>query len=210
LIVPDAGHADQAAGYPQPMTFGGPATNPAALGTGSVLDWPRARWPRIILLVAVLLAAGVGVASAMATSHRHGTYHPGDCVVVAPSTGGELHATGAACDTDPSFTVAKLADRTGGCAPDGSNAYDRFAPPFADAGTGRLCLVPNLVAGHCYRLGAAVGVWNLVDCVGAETATIKVTKRLDADDARACVPESRLPARTYPAPPRTYCLGLAT
>jgi hypothetical protein len=187
------------------MTFGGPAP-----GTGSVHEWPRSPWPRLVpfVVVGMMLAAGIGAAALVITHHRNGTYHAGDCVVVAPSAAGELHATEAACDTDPSFTVAKLADRTGACAPDGSDGYDRFGPPVADSGTGRLCLVPNLVAGHCYRLGVAVGVWNLVDCAGAGAATIKVTKRLDADDARACVPQSQLPARTYPAPPRTYCLGL--
>jgi hypothetical protein len=194
------------------MTVGGPGTNPAAPGTGSVLEWPRAQWPRLAFFVVVglMLGAAIGAAAAMLTNHGHSTYRAGDCVVVAPSTAGELHATEAACDTDPSFTVAKLADTAGDCAPDGANAYDRFGPPLADSGTGRLCLVPNLVVGHCYRLGAAVGVWNLVDCTGAGAATVKVTKRFDADDAQACVPGTQLPARTYAAPPRTYCLGLPT
>jgi hypothetical protein len=171
---------------------------------------PRPQLPRLILLalvvVALMLTAGVGVAAWALTGHRHHTHQVGDCVVVAPFTGGELRASRASCDTDPSFTVAKLADRTGECAP---NGYDRFGPPSADSGTGRLCLVPNLVVGHCYRLGVAVGVWSLVDCAGAGPATIKVTQRLDTDDARACVSGSQLPPRSYPAPPRTYCLGLA-
>lgn len=152
-----------------------------------------------VLLIAAAVVAVVG--------HYHArTYQAGDCVVVASSTEGELHAARAACDTDPSFTVAKLTDRVDDCAP---NDYDRFTPPSADSGTGRLCLVPNLVVGHCYRLGVAVGIWNLVDCRGAGPATIKVTDRLDTADAGACGTDGQLPARSYPAPPRTYCLGLA-
>lgn len=167
----------------------------------------RRRWPWIVLpavLAGALLIAG---AVAVLGGHRqHGSYRAGDCVVVASSVAGELHAARAACDTDPSFTVAKLTDRADDCAPDD---YDRFTPPSADTATGRLCLVPNLVVGHCYRLGVAVGIWNLVDCRGAGPATVKVTDRLDTDDAAACGIAGRLPARSYPTPPRTYCLGLA-
>ncbi|MEZ0362602.1 hypothetical protein ACAG26_02700 [Mycobacterium sp. pUA109] len=190
------------------MTFGGPQPAP---GWWLPASPPRpSPWPRLALVAAVVaavLVSGVAVAAWRATGHRHDAYRPGDCVVVEASTGGELHASRARCDTDPSFTVAKLANPAGGCAPSG---YDRFAPPSADDRTGHLCLVPNLVAGHCYRLGVAVGVWNLVDCTGAGPATIRVTQRLDTDDARACAAGDQLPARSYPAPPRTYCLGLAT
>lgn len=184
------------------MTYGSPRPAPGA--------WtPSARLVVSVLAVAVsvLLAAAVAIAALLVTGHRHGgTYHAGDCVVVASTTAGQLHAAHAACDTDPSFTVAKLTTKTGECAP---NGYDRFGPPSADSGTGRLCLVPNLIVGHCYRLGVAVGMWNLVDCAGAGPATIKVADRLDTDDAQACGPASPLPPRSYPAPPRTYCLGFA-
>lgn len=187
------------------MTYGGPQPD---TGWSAPIPYPaRVRWPLFVLpavFAGVLLIAGTVVAVA---GHRHGgAYRAGDCVVVASSAEGELRAAPAACDTDPSFTVAKLTDRTDGCAPDD---YDRFAPPSADDGTGRLCLVPNLVVGHCYRLGIAVGIWNLVDCRGAGSAAIRVTDRLDTADAGACGTDGGLPARSYPAPPRTYCLGLA-
>lgn len=152
----------------------------------------------------VVMAAAIVVIGGH--SHRGLGYQAGDCVMVMPSAGGELHATKTACDTDASFTVAKLADPAGDCTPKG---YDRFASPQADPATGSLCLVPNLVAGHCYRFGTAVGIWNVNDCADAGPAAIRVTKRVDADDARACLVGTYLPARTYPAPPRTYCLARA-
>lgn len=161
----------------------------------------------LVVVTGLMLPIAVGMAAMATTGHRHSAYHVGECVMVASSSDGELHATKAGCDTDPSFTVAKLAEHAEDCVPTG---YDRFLPPSADSGTGRLCLVPNLVVGHCYGLGIAQGVWNLVDCAGAGPATIKVNNRLDTEDADACVPGSLLPARTYPAPPRTYCLGFAT
>lgn len=204
------------------MTFGSPqpGTGWWVPSAGSPLGgWPWTPPPpepssppllRLVLLafvvvVGLTLPIGVGVAALVATGNRHGAYHVGDCVMMSSSTHGELRATRAECDTDASFTVGKMADRTGGCAPTG---YDHFPPPSADDGTGRLCLVPNLVVGHCYRLGVAVGVWNLVDCAGAGTATIRVADRFDVDDEQACEAADQLSVRTYPAPPRTYCLGI--
>lgn len=201
------------------MTFGSPQPNfgwwvPAAGSPPG--GWPSTPPPssppllRLVLLalvvvVSLTLPIGVGVAALVATGKRNGAYHVGDCVMMASSTGGELKATRAECDTDASFTVGTMVDRTGDCAPTG---YDHFPPPSADAGTGRLCLVPNLVVGHCYRLGVAVGVWNLADCTSADAAMIRVTDRFDVEDEQVCTSEDQLSVRTYPAPPRTYCLGL--
>ncbi|MGH3563018.1 MAG: hypothetical protein ACRDTN_14815 [Mycobacterium sp.] len=164
---------------------------------------PRYIWWLVGLAVAVLVgvAAIAMISFAGYVIQTHG-YQVGDCVVVEPASDGELHTTRTGCDTDPSFTVAKLADRDGNCALDG---YDRFRPPAVDAATGRLCLVPNLVVGHCYRFGVALGVWDLSDCADRAPTVVKVNRRLDTDNAQACSAE--LPARTYPSPPRTYCLG---
>ena len=171
------------------------------------------------VVVGVLL--GVGVTVSVGTHHGspgRGGVRPGDCVeVAAPSPDGELHATAASCSRDPSFTVAKFADPMGDCTP---RRYDQFAPPFADVATGRLCLVPNLVVGHCYRFGVPVGMWDLVDCAGAGRAAIKVTKRVEVDDPNACPTETPSPTppgapgirtltapRALPYPSRTYCYG---
>ena len=194
------------------MTFGGPQPVPSAqLPTISVqarcLPARRFRWWPVALGLGVILGVAFAVTIPMVSglAERALGYQTGDCVVVEPTAGGELHTRATGCGTDPSFTVAGFADQAGTCSPQG---YERFRSPLADGVTGELCLVPNLVAGHCYRFGVAVGIWNVSDCVSAVPAVIKVEKRLDTDDARACSPRSQLPARVYPAPQRTYCLGL--
>jgi hypothetical protein len=199
--MPNAGSAPEAQWWPapnqEPQVFPVPPSSPRL---------SRLVPLAVVVVAGLMLPIAVGMAAMASTGHRHSAYRVGECVMMASSAGGELRATKAGCDTDPSFVVAKMTDHTEDCAPTG---YDRFPPPSADSGTGRLCLVPNLVVGHCYGVGIAQGVWNLVDCAGAGPATIKVNNRLDTDDAGACVPGSLLPARTYPSPPRTYCLGFA-
>ncbi len=185
------------------MAFSGPNTR-----SGRGIWW-------LFAVLGAALTVGVELMVWVGTRQvdsRHSGSAAARCVVVAaPSPDAELHASPARCDTDPSFTVARLADRRGECTP---TRYIQFRPPFADVATGRLCLVPNLVVGHCYRFGVPVGMWELAKCAGAGWATIKVTKRVDADDPHACpsdpepaVPGIRTvavaPALAYPS--RTYC-----
>ena len=177
---------------------------------------PRPVWRWLVLVVlAAVVSAGLGFAVWGATSHagrRTGGYPQGACVVLkAQERGGELHAQRVRCDVDPSFTVAKVADRSDSCGADG---YTRIRPPFSDVATGRLCLVPNLVVGHCYRYGVPRGMWDLVGCEDAGRAAVKVTKRVDSDNPHACPAPTEAPTpgiRTVPMtkqlryPSLTYC-----
>lgn len=171
----------------------------------------RLRWWPLVMVVAVLgLAAGAGVVVHALTTHERAggpppaqnPYRVGECVEVKPAPSGELHAADTACGTDPSYVVSSFIDAAGRCSPD---RFDRFPPPFADAQTGTLCLEPNLVAGHCYRFGTPVGMWEVADCNHPTPAVIKVTKRVDADDDNACPNSQDQLAMPYPSPPRTYC-----
>ena len=160
--------------------------------------------------MALAVAAGGGVVvHAITTSpgraERAG-YRINDCVDIAPSADGLLHASKTSCNTDPSFEVSAYADAAGHCRPD---RFDRFGPPRADPDTGTLCLEPNLLAGHCYRFGDPVGMWKSADCGAAGPAVIKVTKRVDVDDDTACSTGAGELAMAYPAPPRTYCTAPA-
>lgn len=162
-----------------------------------------------LTMSSIALTAAV-VVGTWATMQHSGAAPTTACVVVrAGSPGEELHATRSPCGTDPSFTVAKRADAADRCPP---GRYAQFLPPFADQATGRLCLVPNLVVGHCYRFGVPVGMWDMGRCVGA--ATIKVTRRVDADDSLTCPggtpaePDLAQPVAGHRAlayPSRTYC-----
>jgi hypothetical protein len=170
-------------------------------------------WPVEAVAAALALAAGAGFAIHAITTHSQvprqtaqDGYRIGACVQLKPSPSGELHAANTSCDTDPSFVVSTFADTAGHCNPD---RFDRFGPPFADAQTGTLCLEPNLVAGHCYRFGTPVGMWEPADCAQPGPAVIKVTKRVDVDDDNACPNSQGQLAMPYPSPPRTYCTAPA-
>ncbi len=79
---------------------------------------------------------------------------------------------------------------------------------FADPSTTRLCLVPNLVANHCYVMDMPIGMLQLADCAergGQKGLLVQVTQRLDVRDQRACPAAVGQYAWPYPSPPRTYC-----
>jgi len=157
----------------------------------------------IVAAIAALVFAATGTAIALSLNGGHkpqAESRIGACVSVTPDAQGELHSIRTKCDTDLSFTVGALAK-----GPDDCQRYDRFQAPFADAETSRLCLVPNLVAGHCYRFGVPVGMWDPVDCSKAGPAAIRVIKRVDVNDTNACPDEKYKFAMTYSSPDRTYC-----
>ncbi len=130
----------------------------------------------------------------------------GDCVVVTAGPEGAVQTRRAACAEDPSFTVGALAGSSGGCP---TAEYQHF--PAADRVTATLCLVPNLVADHCYRLGIPVGVVEKAGCSDPRTGgpdtglLVQVTQRLDVHDQTACPAGGGSYAWPYPSPARTYC-----
>ncbi|WP_236949034.1 hypothetical protein [Mycolicibacterium goodii] len=167
----------------------------------------RRRLVLALFAVPVLLAA-------MVACGQHGTergavmvFSVGDCVRVpaaTPSSPEVVRATEVDCDADPSYTVGAIADENGTCP---SREYQQLSSAFADPSTARLCLVPNLVANHCYELGMPAGTVELADC--AEPARpgllVQVTRRLDVRDRAACATEAGQFAWPYPSPARTYC-----
>jgi hypothetical protein len=131
----------------------------------------------------------------------------GDCVVVASAPSNQVQAVRSSCAEDPSYTVGALATSAGECP---SAEYQHFPGPAADRSTASLCLVPNLVADHCYRLGMPVGVVERADCADSRADTrdgllVQVTQRLDVRDRAACPTSAGQYAWPYPSPARTYC-----
>ncbi len=163
---------------------------------------------------AVVLAAG-SVAAVVALNSARTAFvdehtRPlavGDCVVVASAPPDEVQARRASCTEDPSYTVGALATSVGECP---SSEYQHFAAPAADRATASVCLVPNLVADHCYRLGMPIGVVERADCTESRSDTtsgllVHVTERLDVRDQYACPTDGGQYAWPYPSPARTYC-----
>ena len=132
----------------------------------------------------------------------------GDCVVVTTGAGDAVQTRRASCADDPSYTVGAMTDVSGSCP---TTEYQHFAAPVADRATAGLCLVPNLVADHCYRLGMPIGVVEKAACSDSRTGSpdsgllVQVTRRLDVHDQSACPAGGGSYAWPYPSPARTYC-----
>ena len=166
-----------------------------------------ARCPGWYVFAGIAAVVAAATAVAVAPREQHADYQVSDCVSVSADGSGELRATHTSCSADLSYTVGALANEDGDCVPD---RYDQFRSPFADPATERLCLVLNLVVGHCYRIGIPMGKLDPVDCSRSRPAVFRVTKRLDVSDLDACPDEKSQFAMAYPSPARTYCAEMPT
>lgn len=162
------------------------------------------RWVLIGVLAIAMSVAGCGLITESAPRAGTKIFTVGDCVEI-PSTAPEtLHASEVSCGADPSYTVGALANDTGLCP---SNEYQQLPSDFADGATSRLCLVPNLVANHCYVMEMPIGVMVRADCTDRDQqgVLVQVTQRLDVRDQQACRSDVGHFAWPYPSPARTYC-----
>ena len=170
---------------------------------------------RVVVVGAALVVTAGAVTAAVALNQSRVSFvddhtHPlaiGDCVAVAAPKPDRVQARRSSCAEDPSYTVGAMTTASGSCP---STDYQHFPAPAADRSTAGLCLVPNLVADHCYRLGMPVGVVERADCGDprsdpASGVLVQVTQRLDVRDQRACPSASGHSAWPYPSPARTYC-----
>jgi hypothetical protein len=160
----------------------------------------------LIALVALTLVLASGCATRSAPPERAGAnvFAVGECVVIPSTAPDTLRANRGSCTADPSYTVGAIADDAGRCP---SNEYQHLPAKFADPSTARLCLVPNLVAEHCYVLDLPVGVVQRAECTdrNQKGLLVQVTERLDVRDQQACDAIAGQYAWPYPSPPRTYC-----
>jgi hypothetical protein len=172
----------------------------------------RRRWllTAFALVVAVAAVAGVVALNQARLSFDQRTaqsFAVGDCVVVPASAPDVVKATRAPCSVDASYTIGATTTASGSCP---SAEYQHFPAPAADGPTSTLCLVPNLMADHCYQLDMPVGVVKLADCTASRTdpatgVLVQVTQRFDVSNQAACPTASGQFAWPYPAPARTYC-----
>lgn len=157
---------------------------------------------------AVLATVGLNKARVAVETEALRPMAVGDCVVIATDSPVGVQARRAECNQDPSYTVGAVTDSSGRCP---TAEYQHFAAPVAERQTAGLCLVPNLVADHCYRLVMPIGVMERADCHeprggGSTTGLlVHVTQRLDVHDQSACPSAHGTYAWPYPSPARTYC-----
>lgn len=163
--------------------------------------------PRVVLLAMlglVLALSGCSLVSEPAPRAGTKVFGVGDCVKIPSTAPQMLHASEVSCAEDPSYTVGALTDDAGRCP---SNEYQQLPSDFADDATSRLCLVPNLVADHCYVMEMPIGVMVRADCTDRDQqgVLVQITRRLDVRDQQACPSDVGHFAWPYPSPPRTYC-----
>ncbi|MDT5302370.1 MAG: hypothetical protein QOG79_5612 [Mycobacterium sp.] len=167
-----------------------------------------ARWAFVAVMALVaVMSSGCGLRAEPMAREGATVFAVGDCVEIpagSPASPGTLKAAKTGCGADPSYTVGATTDSSGSCP---SNEYQHLPTQFADPSTSRLCLVPNLVADHCYVLDMPIGVVQRADCSDRRQAglLVQVTQRLDVHDQQACPSDVGEFAWPYPSPPRTYC-----
>jgi hypothetical protein len=163
------------------------------------------RWA-LVAVLAVLMSMVSGCGSRGEAPQRAGAnvFEVGECVAIPSTAPDTLRAHRVGCGADASYTVGAIADESGKCP---SIEYQHLPTQFADPSTAKLCLVPNLVADHCYVLDMPIGVVQLADCTDKRQAglLVQVTQRLDVRDQQACPSDVGEFAWPYPSPPRTYC-----
>ena len=164
---------------------------------------------RIAVLGAAVVVAAGAVATVVALNRSRVAFEEehtrplavGDCVAVTAAPPDAVQTRRSSCADDPSFTIGAMADGSGSCP---TAEYQHFPAPSADRVTAELCLVPNLVAEHCYRLGMPIGVVERAECTDSGVL-VQVTQRLDVHDQHACPSSGGSFAWPYPSPARTYC-----
>lgn len=166
--------------------------------------------PWALLAVVATMLALVGCGQRDVLPRQGGVvFAVGDCVEIPAGTPESadtdpLRASKVPCSIDPSYTVGATTNASGSCP---SDEYQHLPTQFADPSTARLCLVPNLVAEHCYVLEMPIGVMQRADCAdrGGQGMLVQITQRLDVRDQGACPSDVGHFAWPYPSPPRTYC-----
>ena len=127
------------------------------------------------------------------------SYLVGDCVALGTAHQ-DVHR--ADCSIDPSYTVGAAFTTDTPCANDNYLGYTWTLDKHT---IGRLCLVENLTAGHCYHPTDAGHDFEQTDCATTtDDKAYQVVQRFDVDDPAHCPPHTH--ADNYPAPARTYCL----
>lgn len=151
-------------------------------------------------LVIAVLAVAVAAAFVFVEFAGGPQAKAGECVTVSKGT--EVASTGCAAD-NAKFKVGRVLTDSGATCPPGDDEYVQVTP----SGGGKLCLLPNLVEGACYKPSDDEDSWGRATCSGEET--VKVTKVIPtAGDGSGCPDDGDDQLSiVYPEPPTTYCLA---
>lgn len=173
---------------------------PAANGTGK----PGGGGRKILIGVLVVLLIGIVVYGVRYLTSDPANAEVGDCVSVSAEADNRAEVDTLDCSADEaSYKVAKVLETTDATCPE-DGLYTEIVPA-ASVGDGyKLCLLPNMAEGSCYKPDEGTGFVK-TGCTGPET--IKVVKVIEGSaDLEACPDGAGM---AYPEPPVTYCLAPA-
>ncbi len=153
------------------------------------------------VLAAVVLVGGFFAIRYFVT--KGSTASAGDCVSVNMQSDERADLKTLDCGDDKaSYQVGKVLDKADAVCPE-EGLYTEVTPASGAAGQ-KLCLLPNMSEGACYKPDEGTGFVKGA-CTGPEA--IKVTKVIkDSTDLTKC-PDSA--GMSYPEPAITYCLAPA-
>ncbi|WP_309111784.1 hypothetical protein [Saccharothrix sp.] len=158
----------------------------------------------LIGALAVVVLAAVAVAGYFVLSERS-TADAGDCVSIGrQDENNRADVKTLDCDdNEASYKVGKVLGSSDEACPE-EGLYTEVSPA-AGVGDGyKLCLLPNMAKGACYKPDDGTGFVK-TDCKGPET--IKVTDVIEGDVDLSRCPDSA--GMSYPEPKVTYCLAPA-
>ncbi|MBB5956553.1 hypothetical protein FHS29_003139 [Saccharothrix tamanrassetensis] len=128
----------------------------------------------------------------------------GDCVSLTEQSDNRADVKTLDCgDAKASYQVGKVLDQADAVCPE-EGLYTEVSPASSVGDGYKLCLLPNMAEGACYKPDEGTGFVK-GDCTGPDA--IKVTKVIkDSTDLTQC-PDSA--GMSYPEPAVTYCLAPA-
>lgn len=185
-----------------------PSDTPTAPVTASPRWWrnKKIRLAITIIGIALIIVAKFSLAEKRETQRATNqarqeisSYLVGDCVALS-TNGEDIHR--ADCATEPSFTVGAILTSDTPCA--AQTNYTGYGWTLDNHIVGRLCLIDNYIAGHCYHPTQTGNEFEPIDCSTTTDKAFKIVQRLDIDDPTQCPPNT-LPYN-YPTPARTYCI----
>jgi hypothetical protein len=169
-------------------------------GDGAKAGGDGANARKILIGVLVFLVIGIAAYGVYYVTSGPSKVAAGDCVSVTEENEKSYVATFDCSADKASYKVGKVVEAGDATCPE-EGLYTEVVP---DGGTGRLCLLPNMAEGACYKPDDGTGFVK-TECAGPET--IKVVKVVEGSrDTEACPDQAGM---SYPEPPVTYCLAPA-
>jgi hypothetical protein len=176
-------------------------------GTEEDDEEPKSGKGRLIAIAVVALVVVVGVVFAFNVfgSKNPSSAAAGDCVSLSGQTVKDSTLQTVDCAADNAvLKVGKRIDNdTDACPAEG------FYQPYPAEGKSnegfRLCLMPNLAEGACYKLDANGDNYVKGECKGLDT--LKVVKVINGSDDTGACPDGA--GESYPEPKLTYCFAPA-